>query len=62
MDKSTWVLSTLLLVLILAASSVLITEKTSANRDIIDTNNVETPAANPVPTTTDDTATPLDGE
>jgi len=49
LDKSTWVLSTLLLVLILAASSVLITENTSASRDITDPNNVETPTTLPAP-------------
>ncbi len=63
LDKSTWVLSTLLLVLILAASSVLITERTSANRDITDPNNVEVPTTLPTPAAaTNDTATPVDGE
>lgn len=63
LDKSTWVLSTLLLVLILAAGSVLITEKTSTNRDITDPNNIEVPASLPTPAVdSNDTATPVDGQ
>ncbi len=44
LDKSTWVLSTLLLVLILLAGTVVL-DRNSAVNDIIDENNVSAPAA-----------------
>ncbi|PRP68202.1 preprotein translocase subunit SecG [Nonlabens agnitus] len=59
LDKSTWVLSTLLLVFILAASTFLIRENAAGNRQIAEPVQVETPDLN---TTTPETpaSTPAD--
>jgi len=50
LDKSTWVLSTLLLVLILGASTFLIKDNTAGTRQIADPVEVETPDLNPAET------------
>lgn len=53
LDKSTWVLSTLLLVLILFAGTVVLTNK-NTTKDIIDETNVEAPAVPATESTTED--------
>ncbi|MGB3590794.1 MAG: preprotein translocase subunit SecG [Nonlabens sp.] len=55
LDKSTWVLSTALLVLILMASTTLIGEKAGSTRQIVDPNaRLEEPAPAQLPVTTDE--------
>ncbi len=57
LDKSTWVLSTALLVLILLSSTFLIKDNAQSTRQIADPVPVETPAATPtndVPATLQD--------
>lgn len=57
LDKSTWVLSTALLVLILLASTTLIQDKATNTIDVTDPNAVETPATLPDTNATNETAT-----
>jgi preprotein translocase subunit SecG len=59
LDKSTWVLSTALLVLILLASTTLIQGKAEAAIDVTDPTSIESPLNTPEPaaTTTEDSST-----
>ncbi|AGC75999.1 preprotein translocase subunit SecG [Nonlabens dokdonensis] len=62
LDKSTWVLSTALLVLILLASTTLIQDKATNTIDVTDPNAVEVPAEVPAPATTTTEETTSDSE
>ncbi len=59
LDKSTWVLSTALLVLILLASTTLIQGNAEAAIDVTDPTSIESPLNTPEPaaTTTEDSST-----
>jgi preprotein translocase subunit SecG len=59
LDKSTWFLSTALLVLILMASTFLIQEKSGPSRRVVDPNAIEAPVPAPA---TDNTTLPTEDQ